>query len=131
MQGRCHRNGRLAPGRERDYYEPMSKVLRNAPIRSWESGDIVQGFALLTKKEQRQDRNGKSFLDLEIADASGSIVAKVWADSPAMNGQFERPPVHRLPRLGQELPRPAPAQRSTIAARRRRTTGATASTSRC
>ncbi len=62
---------------------------RNAPIRTWENGDIVQGFALLTKKEQRQDRNGKSFLDMEIADASGSIVAKVWADSPALNGQYD------------------------------------------
>ena len=67
----------------------MPKTLRNVPIRTWESGDIVQGFALLAKKELRQDRNGKSFLDLELADASGSIVAKVWSDSPALNGRFE------------------------------------------
>ena len=67
----------------------MPKTLRNTPIRDWESGDTVQGFALLTKKELRQDRNNKSYLDLEHADASGSIVAKIWADSPAMNGQFE------------------------------------------
>ncbi len=64
-------------------------VLRNKPIRSWVSGDVVQGFALLTKKEKREDRNGKSYLDLELADASGSMVAKIWADSPAMNGSFE------------------------------------------
>jgi 3'-5' exoribonuclease len=64
-------------------------VLRNKPIRSWVSGDIVQGFALLTKKEKREDRNGKSYLDLEIADASGSMVAKIWADSPAMQGAFD------------------------------------------
>src|SRR6185312_7143276 len=68
---------------------PMPKILRNAPIRTWEAGDTVQGFALLTKKEQRQDRNGKSFLDMELADASGSMTAKVWADSPAMNTRFE------------------------------------------
>ncbi|HEX3556288.1 MAG TPA: HD domain-containing protein [Thermoanaerobaculia bacterium] len=67
----------------------MPKILRNAPIRTWEAGDNVQGFALLTKKEQRQDRNGKSFLDMELADASGSMVAKVWADSPALNARFE------------------------------------------
>ncbi len=74
-----------------DYYEPasMPKSRRNAPIRSWEAGDSVQGFALLTKKELRQDRNGKSFLDLEVSDASGSMVAKVWADSPAIHGQYE------------------------------------------
>ncbi|HEX5715136.1 MAG TPA: HD domain-containing protein [Thermoanaerobaculia bacterium] len=67
----------------------MAKHVRNAPIRTWESGDIVQGFALLTKKELRQDRNGKSFLDMEIADASGSMTAKVWSDSPALSAQFE------------------------------------------
>jgi 3'-5' exoribonuclease len=67
----------------------MPKTLRNVPIREWEAGDSVQGFALLTKKETRQDRNGKSFLDMELADASGSIVTKVWADSPALNGAYE------------------------------------------
>lgn len=67
----------------------MAKTRRNNPIRTWEAGDSVQGFALLTKKEQRQDRNGKSFLDMEIADASGAISAKVWADSPALQGQYE------------------------------------------
>jgi 3'-5' exoribonuclease len=67
----------------------MPKILRNAPIRTWEAGDSVQGFALLTRKELRQDRNGKSFMDLELADASGSMVAKIWSDSPALNGRFE------------------------------------------
>ncbi|HKI05014.1 MAG TPA: HD domain-containing protein [Thermoanaerobaculia bacterium] len=67
----------------------MPKIVRNQPIRTWEAGDSVQGFALLTKKETRQDRNNKSFLDLEMADASGSIIAKVWSDSPALNGRFE------------------------------------------
>src|SRR5882724_1763742 len=67
----------------------MAKAKKNQPIRSWEAGDTVQGFALLTKKEQRQDKNNRGFLDLELADASGSIVAKVWADSPALAGQFE------------------------------------------
>ncbi|HEY0781356.1 MAG TPA: OB-fold nucleic acid binding domain-containing protein, partial [Thermoanaerobaculia bacterium] len=67
----------------------MARNQRNAPIRTWEAGDTVQGFALLTKREARQDRNGKSFLDLELADASGSIAAKVWADSPALNAAVE------------------------------------------
>ncbi len=67
----------------------MGRIPRNTPIRDWASGDSVEGYALLTKKEQRQDRNNKSYLDLELADASGSIVAKVWADSPAMHGQFD------------------------------------------
>ncbi|MEA2605166.1 MAG: 3-5 exoribonuclease [Acidobacteriota bacterium] len=67
----------------------MAKILRNAPIRTWEAGDNVQGFALLVKKETRQDRNGKTFLDMELADASGSMAAKVWADSPALSARYE------------------------------------------
>jgi 3'-5' exoribonuclease len=68
----------------------MPRHLRNTPIHAWEAGDGVQGYALLTKKELRQDRNGKSYLDMELADASGSIVAKIWADSPALHGQFDQ-----------------------------------------
>ncbi len=67
----------------------MPKILRNQPIRTWEAGDSVQGFALLTKKETRQDRNNKSFLDMEVADASGSMIAKVWSDSPALSARVE------------------------------------------
>ena len=68
-------------------------IQRNKPIRQWENGDVVQGFALLTKKEKREDKNGKSYYDLEVADASGSMVAKIWSDSPAMHGNFE---MHRF-----------------------------------
>ena len=57
-------------------------------ISTLEDGDRVTGFALLTKKERRQDRNGKDFLDLELADATGRLPGKVWSDSPAR----ENPP---------------------------------------
>jgi 3'-5' exoribonuclease len=62
---------------------------RNEPIASWQSGDAVQGFALLARKELRQDRNARPYLDMELADASGSIAAKVWGDNPALEGDFE------------------------------------------
>lgn len=61
----------------------------NEPISRWESGDQVQGFALLAKKELRQDRNGREYLDMVLADASGSIVAKVWSDAPALKGDYD------------------------------------------
>jgi 3'-5' exoribonuclease len=64
-------------------------VRKNEPISAWEGGDVVQGFALVTKKELRQDRNGRSYLDMEVADASGSMIAKVWADSAALEADFE------------------------------------------
>ena len=86
------------PHRGRDYYglQPPLRPMptrRNAPIRTWEAGDTVQGFALLTRKELRQDKNGKGFIDLELADASGAMAAKVWDASPAMHGNYE---VHRF-----------------------------------
>jgi 3'-5' exoribonuclease len=37
----------------------------------------------------REDRNGRTFVDLEIADQSGSMAAKIWADSAALNSEFE------------------------------------------
>lgn len=61
----------------------------NEPIARWEAGDQVQGFALLAKKEVRQDRNGNDYLDMVLADASGSMGAKVWPDSKAIDGDFE------------------------------------------
>ncbi len=67
----------------------MSETRQNAPIRTWQEGDTVSGFALLSRKELRQDRNQRDYLDLELTDASGSISGKVWSDSPALDGDFE------------------------------------------
>jgi 3'-5' exoribonuclease len=67
----------------------MPSQRTNQPIRSWLEGDSVSGFALLTRKERRQDKNGRDFLDMQLADASGSIAAKVWSDNPALDGEFE------------------------------------------
>jgi 3'-5' exoribonuclease len=62
---------------------------RNEPIANWRDGDTVEGFALLSRKERRQDRNGNVFLDLELTDASGTVSGKVWSDSPALEGDYE------------------------------------------
>ena len=66
----------------------MPVVRRNEPIASWEEGDFVQGFALLNRKDVRQDRNGRDYMDLELSDASGQLTAKVWPDSSAIRGKF-------------------------------------------
>src|SRR5581483_11958232 len=67
----------------------MPGNVRNQPIATWREGDLVQGFAFLAKKEHRQDRKGSSYLHMELQDASGAMVAKVWADSQAMLGRFD------------------------------------------
>jgi 3'-5' exoribonuclease len=75
----------------------MGVSRNNEPIASWQDGDAVQGFALLTKRELRQDRNGKEYLDLELRDASSSIPAKVWSDNPG--AMDTTPEVHRFVKL--------------------------------
>lgn len=66
----------------------MPVVRRNEPITDWQEGDFVQGFALVNRKDVRQDRNGRDYFDLELCDQSGSVPAKVWPDSPAIQGRY-------------------------------------------
>lgn len=69
----------------------------NEPIANWQDGDAVQGFALLAKRELRQDKNGREYLDLELRDATSSIPAKVWSDN---QGALETTPdLHRYVKL--------------------------------
>ncbi len=58
------------------------------PIATWTAGDQVTGFALVRRREERRDKAGKSYLDLELADASGAIAGKAWADSAALTQKF-------------------------------------------
>ena len=67
----------------------MTQVVHNKAIGDWEEGDYVQGFAFLAKKDRRQDRNGKDYLDLQLADSTSSIAGKVWGGSPALESDFE------------------------------------------
>lgn len=58
------------------------------PIASFKSGEAVQGFALVRRREERQDKAGRTYLDVELADASGAIPAKAWSDSAALAQRF-------------------------------------------
>lgn len=66
----------------------MPIVRRNEPIDRWDEGDFVHGFVLLRRKESRVDRNGRQYFDLDIADRSGGMAAKVWPDSDALKGDY-------------------------------------------
>jgi 3'-5' exoribonuclease len=66
----------------------MAGALKNRPIATWTAGDTVQGFAYLKRKEIRQDRSGRDYLDLELADSSGSMLARAWSDSSALSTDF-------------------------------------------
>jgi 3'-5' exoribonuclease len=62
--------------------------LPQRPIAGWQAGDAVHGFALLRRREERRDKGGKLYLDLELADASGAIAGKAWSDSAALGQSF-------------------------------------------
>ncbi len=66
----------------------MAVVRRNEMVATWEDGDFIQGFALLSRKDVRQDRKGRDYMDIELTDSSGSMAAKIWPDSPAIKGHF-------------------------------------------
>jgi 3'-5' exoribonuclease len=58
------------------------------PIAEWQAGDTVSGFALVRRREERRDKGGRNYLDLELADASGAIPGKAWSDSAALAQSF-------------------------------------------
>lgn len=66
----------------------MSNERRFEPIEAWREGDSVIAFVLVSKREVRQDKSGRDYLDLELADATGSIVGKAWSDSKALQRPF-------------------------------------------
>ncbi|MEM9595598.1 MAG: HD domain-containing protein [Acidobacteriota bacterium] len=66
----------------------MPFVRTNEPIATWQDGDFAQGYALVTRRDVRQDRRGRDYMDVELSDASGSVTGKIWPDSPAMGGRF-------------------------------------------
>jgi len=63
---------------------------RNEPIKNLQEGDTIQGFALVARREVRQDRSGRDYLDLDLADATGTISAKAWWDSKALQREFKQ-----------------------------------------
>lgn len=67
----------------------MPVVRNNEPIASWQDGDFATGFALVARKDTREDKRGREYVDMELADATGAMVAKIWPDSPAMKGAFQ------------------------------------------
>ena len=49
-------------------------------ISELKTGDKVNQFFLVKRKERRRTRNGKDFLDLTLADKTGSLNGKIWSE---------------------------------------------------
>ncbi len=69
----------------------MNSVRSGIPIANWKAGETFQGFLFLRRREARTDRSGKTYLELELSDASGSILARAWSDSAALKSHFAAP----------------------------------------
>ena len=50
-------------------------------ITELKEGDALKQFFLLRRVESRRTKGGKPYLDLELADQSGTIKAKVWEEA--------------------------------------------------
>lgn len=59
------------------------------PIKSFFEGDKVQGFYLCTQKHVRFTRSGDKYLDLELRDVTGTIIAKIWNNVEILNNKFK------------------------------------------
>ncbi len=60
-------------------------------------GQLVTTLLLVREKEIRTSaRSGKSWLELDLADRSGSIPAKMWDNFEAIAGTFERDDIVRI-----------------------------------
>jgi 3'-5' exoribonuclease len=63
-------------------------------ISDLKPGDKINQFFLIKKKERRQTRTGKDYLDILLADRTGNLGAKIWKeaidqfDSLFAEGQF-------------------------------------------
>lgn len=49
-------------------------------ITNLKSGDRINQFFLIKKKNRRRTRTGKDYLDLSVADRTGSLAAKIWGE---------------------------------------------------
>ena len=58
-------------------------------IAELEAGDRVDGRFLVARKELRDTRTGKKFLDLTLMDRTGRVTARVWDNALPISEGFE------------------------------------------
>lgn len=56
-------------------------------IKDLKAGDTVLQFFQLRSKDARRTRSGQDYLDLTLADATGTIAGKMWSDAIRKWGQ--------------------------------------------
>ena len=59
-----------------------NKEIINKQINDFKEGELVEGFYLIKNFQVKNNKNGKKYLDLDIADKSADINAKYWNLKP-------------------------------------------------
>lgn len=59
-------------------------------IAELKTGDVFQGFLLVRSCDQRTDKKGMAYLDMNLADRTGEINCKLWNSTaqPLVSGSF-------------------------------------------
>ena len=58
-------------------------------VRDLVAGSLVEGTFAVTRKRKRARKDGRPYLDLELADRSGRVAGRVWEAVPLLDGRFE------------------------------------------
>ncbi len=60
----------------------INKEITNKKINDFKEGELIEGFYLIKSIQVKNNKNGKKYLDLDIADKSADINAKYWNLKP-------------------------------------------------
>src|SRR6476646_7032926 len=58
-------------------------------VRDLVAGSLVEGTFAVTRKRRRARKDGRPYLDLELADRSGRVAGRVWEAVPLLDGRFD------------------------------------------
>jgi 3'-5' exoribonuclease len=58
-------------------------------VKELRGGDLVEATFAVTRKRRRSRRDGRAFLDVELADRTGRVPARVWESVGVLEGRFD------------------------------------------
>src|SRR3954452_15129178 len=58
-------------------------------VRDLVAGSLVEGTFAVTRKRKRARKDGRPYLDVELADRSGRVAGRVWEAVPLLEGRFD------------------------------------------
>jgi 3'-5' exoribonuclease len=72
------------------------RLMNHKFIKELKVGEKIEDFYLVKSKRNKTTRTNKPFLDLDLADSSGQINAKVWDNADSLSELFSRGDVVKI-----------------------------------